>query len=102
MLLIDYLYVVPVKEWASVSSQRFSVHCSDIQYPGSFANRSFSFFSCAECSDLQEQSVFVLPLDLLERSSHEEKARAAIEHFGLVSLSAPGSRAAWNPLGPIG
>ncbi|TWW72092.1 dehydrogenase/reductase SDR family member 7 [Takifugu flavidus] len=41
---------------------------------------------CLECSDLQEQSVFVLPLDLLERSSHEEKARAAIEHFGLIDI----------------
>lgn len=52
---------------------------------------SLHFLSRAECSDLQDESVFVLPLDLLERSSHEEKTRAAIERFGLVSLSAPGS-----------
>lgn len=38
----------------------------------------------------------MLPLDLLERSSHEEKSRAAIEHFGNVSLSKTGSWTAFN------
>ncbi|XP_068615121.1 dehydrogenase/reductase SDR family member 7-like isoform X1 [Brachionichthys hirsutus] len=41
---------------------------------------------CLECSDLQTDDILVLPLDLLERSSHEEKAKAVIQHFGHIDV----------------
>ena len=37
-----------------------------------------------ECSDLKDEDVLVLPLDLLERTSHEEKTKAAVRYFGHV------------------
>uniref|UniRef100_UPI003AAE98E7 dehydrogenase/reductase SDR family member 7 isoform X2 n=1 Tax=Centroberyx gerrardi TaxID=166262 RepID=UPI003AAE98E7 len=37
---------------------------------------------CLECSNLEDQDILVLPLDLLERASHEAKTKAAIQHFG--------------------
>lgn len=49
------------------------------------------FFLLVECSDLRDENIFVLKLDLLERSSHEEKTRTAIERYGRVSLSTTGS-----------
>lgn len=49
------------------------------------------FFPLEEYSDLQDENIFVLKLDLMERSSHEEKTRTVIEHFGRVSLSTTGS-----------
>lgn len=54
------------------------------------------FFILEERSDLQDENIFVLQLDLLERSTHGEKTRTAIEHFGGVSLSTTGSRAPFN------
>lgn len=45
------------------------------------------FFPLEERSDLQDENILVLKLDLLERWTHEEKTRTAIEHFGRVSLS---------------
>ncbi|XP_034419176.1 dehydrogenase/reductase SDR family member 7 [Cyclopterus lumpus] len=42
--------------------------------------------SCLECSDLQDEDIRVLPLDLLERTSHEEKAKAAIQYFGHIDV----------------
>ncbi|XP_053191646.1 dehydrogenase/reductase SDR family member 7 [Scomber japonicus] len=41
---------------------------------------------CLECSNLRNQDILVLPLDLLERSSHEEKTKAAIQHFGHIDI----------------
>ncbi|XP_037342809.2 dehydrogenase/reductase SDR family member 7 [Pungitius pungitius] len=41
---------------------------------------------CLECSDLQDEDIRVLPLDLLERTSHEEKAKAAIQYFGQIDV----------------
>ncbi|XP_068195255.1 dehydrogenase/reductase SDR family member 7 [Antennarius striatus] len=41
---------------------------------------------CLECSDLQSDSILVLPLDLMERSSHEEKTKAVIQHFGHIDV----------------
>lgn len=41
---------------------------------------------CLECSDLQDEDIRVLPLDLLERTSHEEKAKAAIQYFGRIDV----------------
>lgn len=41
-------------------------------------------FIFQERSNLQDENILVLPLDLLERSSHEEKTKAVIEHFGCV------------------
>uniref|UniRef100_UPI0037E9C07A dehydrogenase/reductase SDR family member 7 n=1 Tax=Semicossyphus pulcher TaxID=241346 RepID=UPI0037E9C07A len=41
---------------------------------------------CLERSDLQDEDILVLPLDLLERTSHEEKTKAAIQHFGHIDI----------------
>lgn len=41
---------------------------------------------CLECSNLQDEDILVLPLDLLERSSHEEKAKAAMQYFGQIDI----------------
>lgn len=46
----------------------------------------FIHFFSPECSDLKDENILVLPLDLLERSSHEEKTKAVIDYFGRVSL----------------
>lgn len=42
--------------------------------------------SCLECSDLKDENILVLPLDLLERSSHEEKTKAVIDYFGRIDI----------------
>lgn len=42
--------------------------------------------NCLECSDLGDENIFVHKLDLLETSSHEEKTRSAIEHFGRIDI----------------
>ncbi|XP_074548084.1 dehydrogenase/reductase SDR family member 7 [Halichoeres trimaculatus] len=41
---------------------------------------------CLERSDLQDQDILVLPLDLLERTSHEEKTQTAIQYFGHIDI----------------
>ncbi|KAL7380249.1 hypothetical protein ABVT39_014386 [Epinephelus coioides] len=41
---------------------------------------------CLECSDLQDEDVHVLPLDLLERTSHKEKTKTAIQYFGHIDV----------------
>ncbi|KAM3871255.1 dehydrogenase/reductase SDR family member 7 [Diretmus argenteus] len=41
---------------------------------------------CLECSNLQDKDILVLPLDLLERTSHEAKTKAAIQHFGKIDI----------------
>lgn len=42
--------------------------------------------SCLECSNLRDEDILVLPLDLLERASHEAKTKAAIKHFGHIDI----------------
>ncbi|KAK2826052.1 hypothetical protein Q5P01_020266 [Channa striata] len=42
--------------------------------------------NCLEYSNLQDDDILVLPLDLLERASHEEKTKAAIQHFGHIDI----------------
>ncbi|XP_034078213.1 dehydrogenase/reductase SDR family member 7 [Gymnodraco acuticeps] len=41
---------------------------------------------CLERTNLQDADVLVLPLDLLERTSHEEKTKAAIQFFGHIDV----------------
>ncbi|XP_072314454.1 dehydrogenase/reductase SDR family member 7 [Eucyclogobius newberryi] len=41
---------------------------------------------CLQCSNLQEEDILVLPLDLLERQSHEAKTDAVIQHFGHIDI----------------
>ncbi|XP_074516363.1 dehydrogenase/reductase SDR family member 7 [Sebastes fasciatus] len=41
---------------------------------------------CLERSDLQDEDIRVLPLDLMERTSHEEKTKAAIQCFGHIDV----------------
>ncbi|XP_030574382.1 dehydrogenase/reductase SDR family member 7 [Archocentrus centrarchus] len=41
---------------------------------------------CLENSDLKDEDILVLPLDLLERTSHEEKAKTAIHYFGHIDI----------------
>ncbi|XP_029316423.1 dehydrogenase/reductase SDR family member 7 [Cottoperca gobio] len=41
---------------------------------------------CLECSDLQDEDIRVLPLDLLERTTHKEKTKAAIQYFGHINV----------------
>ncbi|XP_077476279.1 dehydrogenase/reductase SDR family member 7 [Stigmatopora argus] len=41
---------------------------------------------CLESSGLHDEDILVLPLDLLERASHESKTQAAIEHFGQIDI----------------
>ncbi|KAF3701207.1 Dehydrogenase/reductase SDR family member 7 [Channa argus] len=42
--------------------------------------------NCLEYSNLQADDILVLPLDLLERASHEEKTKSAIQHFGHIDI----------------
>lgn len=41
---------------------------------------------CLESSGLKDGDILVLPLDLLERTSHEEKAKTAIQYFGHIDV----------------
>uniref|UniRef100_A0AAQ6ICA9 Dehydrogenase/reductase (SDR family) member 7 n=1 Tax=Anabas testudineus TaxID=64144 RepID=A0AAQ6ICA9_ANATE len=41
---------------------------------------------CLEHSDLQDEDILVLPLDLMERMSHEEKTKTAIQYFGHIDI----------------
>ncbi|XP_067098878.1 dehydrogenase/reductase SDR family member 7 isoform X2 [Osmerus mordax] len=41
---------------------------------------------CLKCSDLQDEDILVLPLDLLERESHDAKTKAAFQHFGRIDI----------------
>ncbi|XP_057715249.1 dehydrogenase/reductase SDR family member 7 [Corythoichthys intestinalis] len=41
---------------------------------------------CLESTGLKDEDILVLPLDLLERTSHEAKAQAAIGHFGQIDI----------------
>ncbi|XP_072532829.1 dehydrogenase/reductase SDR family member 7 [Salminus brasiliensis] len=42
--------------------------------------------NCLERSSLEEKDVLVLPLDLLDRTSHQEKTSAVLRHFGSVDV----------------
>ncbi|KAM8834425.1 dehydrogenase/reductase SDR family member 7 [Synchiropus picturatus] len=42
--------------------------------------------ACLERSDLQDEDVLVLPLDLLDRPSHENKTRTVLQHFGRIDM----------------
>ncbi|XP_023141759.1 dehydrogenase/reductase SDR family member 7 [Amphiprion ocellaris] len=41
---------------------------------------------CLESSNLKDGDILVLSLDLLERTSHEEKAKTAIQYFGHIDV----------------
>ncbi|XP_020500892.2 dehydrogenase/reductase SDR family member 7 [Labrus bergylta] len=41
---------------------------------------------CLEHSDLKDKDILVLPLDLLERTSHELKTKTAIQYFGHIDI----------------
>ncbi|XP_041668907.1 dehydrogenase/reductase SDR family member 7 isoform X2 [Cheilinus undulatus] len=41
---------------------------------------------CLGRSDLQDEDILVLPLDLLDRTSHEEKTKTVIQHFGRIDV----------------
>uniref|UniRef100_A0A3P8ZX02 Dehydrogenase/reductase (SDR family) member 7 n=1 Tax=Esox lucius TaxID=8010 RepID=A0A3P8ZX02_ESOLU len=41
---------------------------------------------CLECSSLQDKDILVLPLDLLEKTSHEAKTKTAVQHFGSIDI----------------
>ncbi|XP_008398264.1 dehydrogenase/reductase SDR family member 7 [Poecilia reticulata] len=41
---------------------------------------------CLELSSLKDEDILVLPLDLLERKSHEEKTKTVIENFGHIDV----------------
>ncbi|XP_036818542.1 dehydrogenase/reductase SDR family member 7 isoform X2 [Oncorhynchus mykiss] len=41
---------------------------------------------CLERSNLKDKDILVLPLDLLERASHEAKMKTAIQHFGNIDI----------------
>ncbi|KAI5611756.1 dehydrogenase/reductase SDR family member 7 [Silurus asotus] len=41
---------------------------------------------CLELSSLEENDILVLPLDLLERSTHREKTDAVLQHFGQIDV----------------
>ncbi|XP_017273589.1 dehydrogenase/reductase SDR family member 7 [Kryptolebias marmoratus] len=41
---------------------------------------------CLDNSNLKDEDVLVLPLDLLERTSHEEKTNTAIQYFGHIDV----------------
>lgn len=41
---------------------------------------------CLECSNLRDEDILVLPLDLLERTSHAEKTKAVIQYFGRIDI----------------
>ncbi|KAM9842588.1 dehydrogenase/reductase SDR family member 7 [Aulostomus maculatus] len=42
--------------------------------------------NCVERSNLQDEDILVLPLDLLERTSHEAKTKAALQYFGQIDI----------------
>ncbi|KAI4885611.1 hypothetical protein NFI96_003189 [Prochilodus magdalenae] len=42
--------------------------------------------NCLERSTLEDKDVLVLPLDLLDRASHQEKTSAVFRHFGHVDV----------------
>ncbi|MEQ2306636.1 Dehydrogenase/reductase SDR member 7 [Ameca splendens] len=41
---------------------------------------------CLENSSLKDEDVLVLPLDLLDRKTHEEKSKIVIEYFGHIDI----------------
>uniref|UniRef100_A0A8C6T355 Dehydrogenase/reductase (SDR family) member 7 n=1 Tax=Neogobius melanostomus TaxID=47308 RepID=A0A8C6T355_9GOBI len=41
---------------------------------------------CLQRSNLQDEDILVLPLDLLDRGSHEAKTEAALQHFGHIDV----------------
>ncbi|XP_026007600.1 dehydrogenase/reductase SDR family member 7 [Astatotilapia calliptera] len=41
---------------------------------------------CLETSNLKDDDVLVLPLDLLERTSHEERTKTVIRYFGNIDI----------------
>ncbi|KAF7662641.1 hypothetical protein LDENG_00231060 [Lucifuga dentata] len=41
---------------------------------------------CLERSSLEDDDILVLPLDLLDRKSHEAKTEAVIQHFGNIDI----------------
>ncbi|TMS21071.1 Dehydrogenase/reductase SDR family member 7 [Larimichthys crocea] len=41
---------------------------------------------CLERHGLQDEDILVLPLDLLERTSHEEKTKTVIKYFGHIDI----------------
>ncbi|XP_054652607.1 dehydrogenase/reductase SDR family member 7 [Dunckerocampus dactyliophorus] len=41
---------------------------------------------CLECSSLKDEDILVLPLDLLERTTHEAKTKGVIQHFGRIDI----------------
>ncbi|XP_061700882.1 dehydrogenase/reductase SDR family member 7 isoform X2 [Syngnathoides biaculeatus] len=41
---------------------------------------------CLESSSLKDEDILVLPMDLLERTTHKAKTRAAIEYFGQIDI----------------
>lgn len=41
---------------------------------------------CLENSSLKDEDILVLPLDLLDRKSHEEKTKAVIGYFGHIDV----------------
>lgn len=41
---------------------------------------------CLESSTLKEEDIFVLPLDLLDRSSHGAKTDAVLQHFSKIDI----------------
>lgn len=41
---------------------------------------------CLERSSLKAEDILVLPLDLMDRTSHPEKTTAALEHFGEIDV----------------
>ncbi|KAM9777442.1 dehydrogenase/reductase SDR family member 7 [Neosynchiropus ocellatus] len=42
--------------------------------------------ACLDQSHLRDEDVLVLPLDLLDRPSHEEKTRTVLRHFGRIDV----------------
>lgn len=62
-----------------------SSKCDFIHLALSFADQlTFFIFFPQERSNLKDKDILVLPLDLLERASHEAKMKTAIQHFGNV------------------
>ncbi|XP_051946094.1 dehydrogenase/reductase SDR family member 7-like [Xyrauchen texanus] len=42
--------------------------------------------SCLERSSLKDKDILVLPLDLMDRTSHQEKTATALKHFGDIDV----------------
>uniref|UniRef100_A0A3B1KHA9 Dehydrogenase/reductase (SDR family) member 7 n=1 Tax=Astyanax mexicanus TaxID=7994 RepID=A0A3B1KHA9_ASTMX len=42
--------------------------------------------NCLERTSLEEKDILVLPLDLLDRASHQEKTNAILHHFGNIDM----------------